>query len=65
VAELCQKLQNVDISEYSLEMQMWWRDHQKADKARIERELKEARTRAAKAAALAKLTEYEKALLGL
>ena len=46
-------------------MQMWWRDHQKADKARIERELKEARTRAAKAAALAKLTEYEKALLGL
>jgi hypothetical protein len=31
VAELCGKLQNLDVKNYSLEMQMWWRDHQAAD----------------------------------
>lgn len=41
VAELCSKLKKLDVSKLSLEMQIWWRDHQKADKAR-EAEEKEA-----------------------
>ena len=65
VAELCQKLQNLDISRQSLEMQTWWRDHQEADKRRLKRELEEQRTRLAKRNALAKLTPYERSLLGL
>ena len=34
-SELCSKLQGVDVSKYSLEMQIWWRDHQKADRERL------------------------------
>ncbi len=34
VAELCSKLQSV-VKQYSLEMQIWWRDHQEADRARV------------------------------
>ena len=42
-AELCGKLQNEDVSKFSLEMQMWWRDHQKADKDRLQKEIKSKR----------------------
>ena len=44
VSELCSKLRIVDATKYSLEMQIWWRDHQKADKERedAERKKKEA-----------------------
>jgi len=41
VAALCERLQGKDVTKQSLEMQIWWRDHQEADKARIEREKKE------------------------
>ncbi len=35
VSTLCHKLRNTDdVTKYSLEMQIWWRDHQKADKER-------------------------------
>ena len=34
-----QKLSKKKISESSLELQMWWRDHQEADKKRIKEEL--------------------------
>lgn len=64
-AKLCKRLQKVDVSEYSLEMQIWWRDHQKADKARLEQEQKRLTTDKQKAAALKKLTKYERKLLGL
>jgi len=38
VAELCKRLEGVvDITKYSLELQMWWRDHQIADKRKRER----------------------------
>ena len=30
VSELCERLQMVDVTKYSLEMQIWWRDHQAA-----------------------------------
>lgn len=33
-AELCAKLKKVDVKKYSLEMQIWWREHQKFDKER-------------------------------
>jgi len=65
VAELCKRLQSVDVTKYSLEMQMWWRDHQRADKRRIEFELARAKTEKDKAAALAKLTPHERKLLSL
>ena len=64
--KLCSAIQKIeDISEYSLELQMWWRDHQEADKARLEKELKEAEEKKAKEEALKKLTKYERELLGL
>ncbi len=63
--ELCSKLQNTDISKFSLEMQMWWRDHQKADKERLEKEIKDKTTELEKQKALSKLSNYERKLLGL
>lgn len=63
--ELCSKLQKVDVTKYSLELQIWWRDHQAADKARVEQELRDRLQKADKEAALAKLTPYERKLLGL
>ena len=65
VRELCDALQSRDVTQCSLEMQIWWRDHQAADKARCERELAQAKTDAEREAALAKLTPAERRLLGL
>jgi hypothetical protein len=65
VAELCEKLQGEDVTKRSLEMQIWWRDHQKADKQRLEREMQQQKTEAEKAVALEKLTPYERKLLGV
>jgi hypothetical protein len=66
VAKLCSQLQQVkDITKYSLELQMWWRDHQKADKKRIEKELKTYNDVKARKLALKKLTPYERKLLKL
>ena len=66
VEMLCNKCQEIkDIENYSLEMQMWWRDHQKADKERLGQEIIEAQERNEKNIALSKLTDYEKNLLGL
>lgn len=65
VAKLCETLQKVDVTKYSLEMQIWWRDHQAADKARVDREIAEAREAEARQAAISKLTPYERTLLGV
>lgn len=64
-AELCSRLQAVDVTKYSLELQMWWRDHQAADKARLEHEMARKKSNEEKRVALAKLTAYERKLLGL
>lgn len=64
-AKLCELCQNTDISKQSLELQMWWRDHQKADEARIEEAMKAYYEARDKATAIAKLTLYERGLLGL
>jgi len=63
--ELCSKLQKVDVTKYSLEMQLWWRDHQKADKERIEKELEKQTLEHDKKALISKLSDYERILLGL
>ena len=46
VHELCNSLQNRDVTQCSLEMQIWWRDHQAADKLRIEGEAALAKDKA-------------------
>ena len=63
--ELCEKLQGVDVSKYSLEMQLWWREHQKADAIRVNAEIKAIKNKKALEKALAKLTPYEKQLLNV
>ena len=63
VSQLCAFCQLQDVTNYSLEMQMWWRDHQEADKRRVEAEMKRQKTTKDKAAALAKLTPYERLIL--
>ena len=37
-AELCSLLKNKDVTQYSLELQIWWRDHRKFDAKREKKE---------------------------
>lgn len=62
---LCSRLQSINVKLYSLEMQMWWRDHQAADKAKAEAEIAKARDDNDRKIALSKLTLREMKLLGL
>lgn len=62
---LCQFCQNNDVGKCSLEFQIWWRDHQKADKERLDREQEALKTKNEREAALDKLTPYERKLLGV
>lgn len=65
-ATLCSRLsQHKALSLRSLEIQIWWRDHQIADQKRIAQEQKDAANETARKAALAKLTPAERKLLGL
>lgn len=65
-ARLCTAIQAVDdVTGYSLELQLWWRDHQEIDRLRLQAQMRNARTEEAKRGALAKLTLYERKLLGL
>ena len=59
----CEKL-GPKIQKMSLELQMWWRDHQKADKERIASEKAEAKKKKLAAKALAKLTTAERKAIG-
>ena len=66
VSELCHRISvipPIDLPKYSLELQLWWRDHQREDKKRLELEMLLAKTEAEKQVALSKLTPYEKQLL--
>lgn len=54
-----------DVTKHSLEMQVWWRDHQEADRQRVAREVSDSKTQTERNAALSKLTPYERRLLGL
>lgn len=67
-AELCawlRKITSQDVKLYSLELQLWWQRHQKADKKRAEREKLQRRLAAVKEAAKKKLTDEERRALGL
>jgi hypothetical protein len=64
-AELCSRLSKTDVTKYSLEMQVWWRDHQEADKARKVVESVQRKQNKEKEEVLAKLTPEERKLLGL
>lgn len=62
---LCSYCKNHDVRDYSLELQIWWRDHQLAD-ARHKREEAARKKRAAlRKQALAKLTDAERKALGV
>lgn len=64
-AELCSKLKKLDVSKYSLEMQMWWREHQKADRERKKQKSDELKLKKQKEQALSKLSARERKILGL
>lgn len=60
VAKLCDILSKTkNVKKYSLEMQIWWRDHQAADKKRIAEEKKDAQEKALAKSALKKLSKKE------
>lgn len=68
VEELCSRLQSFseeEIKSFSLELQTWWRDHQEADRLRLEKEHRELLDDEARKKALSKLKPYERKLLNL
>jgi hypothetical protein len=67
VRELCQKCSSLGpkIKNYSLELQMWWRDHQKADAQRQKLEREEQEKKHLKKTALSKLSQAERQALGV
>jgi len=64
-ARLCQLCQSIDVSNYSLELQIWWRDHKERDAKRLKKELDEIEIDKNREIALNKLSNYEKEILGL
>jgi len=65
-ARLCERVGKIkDLTKYSLELQVWARDHARADEERRRREKNESEAKATKNAALKKLTAAEKKALGL
>jgi hypothetical protein len=65
-AELCARVGAIkDLTKYSLELQVWARDHRIADAKRKKREAAAKKRAAAKKKALAKLTRKERMVLGL
>jgi hypothetical protein len=64
VAELCDRLKKEkNIKKYSLEMQLWWREHQAADKKRKSKEKKQSLEDKALSNLLDKLSSREFKLL--
>lgn len=69
IARLCALLKehdhNVGVRSLSLELQIWWRDHQRADRLRKQAEKDSAEEKALRLSGLAKLTPEERIALGL
>jgi len=68
VATACEKIfafRPDELRNSSLELQTWWRDHQKADAVRLRLEEKKRRESIIRKKALAKLTKEECHVLGL
>lgn len=62
---LCDWCKKNDPKEQSLELQIWWRDHQIADQKREARDAEALRVKILRSQALAKLTEEERLALSL
>ena len=62
---LCTFLKKHNSLGYSLEMQIWWRDHKHKDKQRELAEKQAAKAEKTRKKALSKLTRAEKKALGL
>jgi hypothetical protein len=67
VAKLCAACEALGpkIKEHSLELQIWWRDHQQADREREAKVARLAKEEADQKAALEKLSPAERKALGL
>lgn len=68
VAELCTKCEELGIEgikQRSLELQIWWRDHQLADNKKAEEILENLRKQQIKHDAYKKLTAEEREILGV
>ena len=76
VASLCSKISSLDKKQTeeivynaknktSRRLADWWEEHQEADKKRLKKELKEAKENKDRDTLIAKLTTYEKRLLGI
>lgn len=65
VAALCRFLEGADVTKYSLELQIWWRDHKAADEVRRRAKQDEGRRRELREQARTKLTPEERKAVGL
>lgn len=63
--ELCALCRSDGVEGRSLELQIWWRDHQKMDAQREEAEQRDAARTRLKEQVLAKLTPEEREVFGL
>lgn len=64
-AMLCKFCENNDVKVQSLELQLWWRDHQEADKVKLKKQIEKAESEKERRQAIEKLTPRERSLLGL
>ena len=64
-AALCAYCQKHDVTQMSLELQIWWRDHQKADKAKARKREAAVALKCLRQQALKKLTPSEIRALGV
>lgn len=64
-ALLCDRLRKEDVARRSLELQVWWRDHKKRDKARVLQALQDAQGRGLIDGVISGLSDYERELAGV
>lgn len=68
-ANLCSKLKQVEaegnVSDYSLELQIWWRDHKEADKRHDAEDKEEKRQAKLRKDAAKQLTKEQRKALGI
>lgn len=62
---LCEWCKTHDVKEKSLELQIWWRDHLKADAKKEQGRLEEEKKMKLRKTALSKLTKEEREVLGV
>ncbi len=66
---LCKSMQEHEkrgeMSCFTKEQLEWWEEHKRRDKMRLQEDMRRIKRAEAKAAAISKLTPYERELLGL